>query len=101
MVGWHHQFNVRELEQTPGDGEGQGCLACCSPWDCKELDKTWLVTEQQQQKLKQKKEKRTMNEKQFNNSNTFIITAFAQLFLQIFLQISAQASLEMPLRVPW
>ena len=29
--GWHHQFNRHELRQTPGDGEGQGGLACCSP----------------------------------------------------------------------
>ena len=28
MVGWHHQFNGDEFEQTPGDGEGQGSLAC-------------------------------------------------------------------------
>ena len=26
------------MEQTLGDSEGQGSLACCSPWDCKELD---------------------------------------------------------------
>ena len=32
MVGWHHQFNGREFEQAPGDSEGQGNLACCSPW---------------------------------------------------------------------
>ena len=32
MVGWHHQFNGHELGQIPGDGEGQGGLACCSPW---------------------------------------------------------------------
>ena len=31
MVGQHHQCNERELGQTPGDGEGQGGLACCSP----------------------------------------------------------------------
>ena len=31
MVGWHHQFNGHESEQTPGDSEGQGSLACCSP----------------------------------------------------------------------
>ena len=31
MVGWHHQLNGREFEQTPGDGEGQGRLMCCSP----------------------------------------------------------------------
>ena len=30
MVGWHHQLNGHESEQTPGDGEGQGSLACCS-----------------------------------------------------------------------
>ena len=32
MVGWHHWLNGHEFEQTPGDGEGQGSLACCSPW---------------------------------------------------------------------
>ena len=31
MVGWHHQFSGHELGQTPGDGEKQGSLACCSP----------------------------------------------------------------------
>ena len=47
MVGWHHQFNGPELEQTPGDGEGQGSLACCSPWGREELDTIGhdLVTE--------------------------------------------------------
>ena len=39
-VGWHLQFNGLETEQTPGDSEGQGSLVCCSPWGCKELDKT-------------------------------------------------------------
>ena len=38
MVGWHHQLNGHELEQAPGDGVGQGSLACCSPWGCKESD---------------------------------------------------------------
>ena len=42
MVGWHHQLNEHELEQTLGDGEGQGRLACCSPRDRKELDITAL-----------------------------------------------------------
>ena len=36
MVGWHHRLNGHEFEQTPGDNEGQGSLACCSPWGCKE-----------------------------------------------------------------
>ena len=43
MVGWHHQFNGHELGQTPGDGEGQGGLVCCSPWGRKELDTTWQL----------------------------------------------------------
>ena len=44
MVRWHHWLNVHELEQTPGESEGQGCLACSSTsWGCKELDTTqWL-----------------------------------------------------------
>ena len=40
MVGWHHQVNGRESEQTPGVGDGQGGLACCSPWGRKESDST-------------------------------------------------------------
>ena len=43
MVGRHHQLNGHESEQTPGDGEGQESLACCNPWDCKELDTTQLL----------------------------------------------------------
>ena len=43
MVGWYHQLNGHEFEQALGVGEGQGSLACCSPWDCKESDTTeWL-----------------------------------------------------------
>ena len=40
MVGWHHLLNGHEFEQTSGDSEGQGSLACCSPWGRKELDTT-------------------------------------------------------------
>ena len=40
MVGWHHRFDGYELEQAPGVGDGQGCLAYCSPRDCKESDTT-------------------------------------------------------------
>ena len=39
-VGWHHQLNGHEFEQALGVGDGQGSLACCSPWGCKELDTT-------------------------------------------------------------
>ena len=43
MVGWHHRLNGHELEQAAGDGEGQGSLACCSPWGHKESSTTeWL-----------------------------------------------------------
>ena len=42
MTGWHHQLNGHEFEQTLGNSEGQGSLACCSPWGHKEFD----VTEQ-------------------------------------------------------
>ena len=40
MVGWHHQLNGHESEQTQGVGDGQGGLACCSPFCCTELDTT-------------------------------------------------------------
>ena len=45
IVGWHLQLNGHEFEQAPGVGDGQGRLACCSPWDLKESDTTeWLNT---------------------------------------------------------
>ena len=44
MVGWHHQLNGYEFEQAPGDGEGQGSLACCNPWGRKELNTTTWVS---------------------------------------------------------
>jgi len=41
MVGWHHhESHGHESEQTPGVGDGQGGLACCSPWGHKASDKT-------------------------------------------------------------
>ena len=40
MIGWHHQLNGHEFEQALGVGDGQGGLACYSPWDRKELDTT-------------------------------------------------------------
>ena len=47
MAGWHHRLNGLEFEWTPGDGDGQGGLACCDSWGRKELDKTerlnWLT----------------------------------------------------------
>ena len=44
MVGWPHPLNGHEFEQAMGVGEGQGGLACCSPWGCKESDTTERLT---------------------------------------------------------
>ena len=40
MVGWYHRLNGQEFEQALGVGDGQGCLAFCSPWGQKGLDTT-------------------------------------------------------------
>ena len=53
MVGQPCQFNGHELGQTLGDGEGQGGLACCSPWGCKE-SRHDLLTEQHLYKVLKK-----------------------------------------------
>ena len=42
IIGWHHRLDGHEFEQFLGIGDGQGSLACCSPWGCRESD----VTEQ-------------------------------------------------------
>ena len=43
MAGWHHRLDGRESEWTPGVGDGQGGLAYCNSWGCKESDTTeWL-----------------------------------------------------------
>ena len=44
MVGWHHQLDRIESEQTLGDGEGQGSLVCHSAWGRKESDRTEQLT---------------------------------------------------------
>ena len=40
MVGWHHQLDGHKFDQAPGVGDGQGGLACCNLWSCKEFDTT-------------------------------------------------------------
>ena len=47
MVGWHHQLNGHESEQTPGDSKEQGSLVCCGPLESQRVGHD-LVTEQQQ-----------------------------------------------------
>ena len=40
MAGGHHRLDGHEFEETPGVGDGQGGLACCDSWGCKESDTT-------------------------------------------------------------
>ena len=47
MVGWYHWLNGHDFEQARGDGEGQGSLACCSPWSRKESDQTEQLNNRQ------------------------------------------------------
>ena len=58
VSGQHHQLDGPEFEQAPGDGEGQGSLACCSPWGRKELDMTELLNSNNQLTENDKKKKR-------------------------------------------
>ena len=58
MVGWHHRLDGHESEQTWGDGEGQGSLACYSPWGHNESDTTELLNNINH---------RSINVKQFQN----------------------------------
>ena len=51
MVEWHHRLNGHEFEQALGDGEGQGSLVCCSPWDRKELDTTGRLNNERQKRM--------------------------------------------------
>ena len=65
-VGWHHHLNEHESEQVPGVGDGQGGLACCSPWGlwgCKKSDITeqmnWLTQEEDKHLVNQKEDIKT------------------------------------------
>ena len=56
MVGWHHRFSGRQFKQTPGGGEGQGSLACCSPWGLEESNMTWWLNNDNQGPAVQRRE---------------------------------------------
>ena len=72
MVGWHHRLNGYEFEQTPGVGNEQGSLVCCSPWGCKESD----TTEQLKwTELKQKEAPGTM----FYQQNVCTLAAYKNI----------------------
>ena len=66
MVGWHHQLNGHEFEQAPGDSEGQGSLACCSPWGHKEVDTIERLNNNNKRQERRKNKHRIVceNEKQ-------------------------------------
>ena len=85
LVGWHHRLNGHEFEQAPGVGDGQGSLACCSPWGHKESDTT----------------------ERLNNNSVWTVTPLPHLFLisiprQISLKIkhSDSASARLPGYLP-
>ena len=63
MVVWHHQLNGHGFGWTPGVGDGQGGLACWSPWGCKESDTTEQLnwTEQRPAKRGKTKQNKTKN----------------------------------------
>ena len=73
MVGWHHRLNGHELKQATGAGDGQGSLACYSPWDCKESD----ITEQ----LNWTAEKINYTSSGFALSITGLLSCFQQQYL--------------------
>ena len=63
MVGWHQRLNGHEFEQIPGVRDGQGGLACCSPWGHNESDMTERLncTEQKQKNIKKRWQEYTEN----------------------------------------
>ena len=67
MVGWHPCLNGHEFEQTPGDGEEQGSLECCTSWSCKEL-----ITAQQLKSNKFLQELQKQNKKRTNKGPAVI-----------------------------
>ena len=52
MVKYYHQLNEYELEQSPGDSEGQQSLACCSPWGHKESQASQLLNDNNKNKFR-------------------------------------------------
>ena len=53
MVGWYHRCNRHKLGQTPGNGEGQGGLACCSPWGSQRVGHDWVTEQDRPMRCKQ------------------------------------------------
>ena len=81
MAGWHHWPDGRESEWTPGVGDGQGGLACCNSWGCKESDMTeWLnwteltmrslLIETTEKSMQQRRSSTVKNKQMFKNKQT-------------------------------
>ena len=77
MVGWHHQLYGHDFEQSPGDSEGQGSLACCSPGGCKGLDTPECLNNNNHLGLVR------VNLIQFNSEHLLNISNFLQTMLDL------------------
>ena len=74
MIGWDHQLNGHEFEQSLGDDEGQGSLVCCSPWGHKESNMT----------------ERLNNKKMYFNREIKLLGRYAASFKNLFLEDKAE-----------
>ena len=83
MVGWYHQLDRREFEQAPGVGDGQGSLACCSPWG-RRVGHNW-ATEQQQQLRHRYNFKTFVLPIQYSASQLYFVPIFSHKFNFIFI----------------
>ena len=87
MVGWHHCFNEHELVQTPGGGEGQGNLVCCSHGVTKSWTTWW--TEQQRTYCHQKLQTQTLSRSPTVENLRFFFYIFAIIINKIVTKICA------------
>ena len=74
MIGWDHQLNGHEFEQSLGDDEGQGSLVCCSPWGHKESNTT----------------ERLNNKKMYFNREIKLLGHYAASLKNLFLEDKAE-----------
>ena len=74
MVGWHHRHNGHEFEQAQGAGDGQGSLACCSPWGRRELDTTEQLNNKKCDRSSSIPTGHTLGWKTSNCQNTHMVT---------------------------
>ena len=105
MVGWHHWLNGHEFEQTLGHGEGQGSLACCSPWGRKELDTTeWLNSSRETGTQLGALNKHFLTDRTNNwygNTQQTIIKSFTNARQYVLDGISLDVGAEGPGFLPW